>query len=154
MARLKGLEPLTHCLEGSCSIQLSYRRISVDSRPLPSAKPAPFAASFAGGAGDGNRTHATSLEGWDSTIELHSHIIGEHLNYSTKRVICQYVLSKIITTYRNHDLPKISPRLLIFCRYYGIIYGYAGVMELADVTDSKSVGSNTVRVRPPPPAPN
>ena len=28
MARLKGLEPLTHCLEGSCSIQLSYQRIS------------------------------------------------------------------------------------------------------------------------------
>ena len=28
MARLKGLEPLTHCLEGSCSIQLSYRLIS------------------------------------------------------------------------------------------------------------------------------
>ena len=28
MARLKGFEPLTHCLEGSCSIQLSYRRIS------------------------------------------------------------------------------------------------------------------------------
>ena len=26
MARLKGLEPLTHCLEGSCSIQLSYKR--------------------------------------------------------------------------------------------------------------------------------
>ena len=25
------------------------------------------------GAGDGNRTHATSLEGWDSTIELHPH---------------------------------------------------------------------------------
>ena len=28
MARLKGLEPLTYCLEGSCSIQLSYRRIA------------------------------------------------------------------------------------------------------------------------------
>ena len=28
LARLKGLEPLAHCLEGSCSIQLSYRRIS------------------------------------------------------------------------------------------------------------------------------
>ena len=27
MARLKGLEPLTHCLEGSCSIHLSYRRM-------------------------------------------------------------------------------------------------------------------------------
>ena len=56
MARQKGLEPLTYCLEGSCSIQLSYwRRIK-------------------NGAGDGNRTHATSLEGWSSTIELHPHI--------------------------------------------------------------------------------
>ena len=27
MARLKVLEPLTHCLEGSCSIHLSYRRL-------------------------------------------------------------------------------------------------------------------------------
>ena len=27
MVRLKGLEPPTHCLEGSCSIHLSYRRI-------------------------------------------------------------------------------------------------------------------------------
>ena len=27
MARLKGLEPLALCLEGRCSIQLSYRRI-------------------------------------------------------------------------------------------------------------------------------
>ena len=27
VARLKGLEPLALCLEGRCSIQLSYRRI-------------------------------------------------------------------------------------------------------------------------------
>ena len=27
MARLKRFELLTHCLEGSCSIQLSYRRM-------------------------------------------------------------------------------------------------------------------------------
>ena len=26
------------------------------------------------GASDGNRTHAASLEGWNSTIELHSHL--------------------------------------------------------------------------------
>ena len=25
LAHLKGLEPPTHCLEGNCSIQLSYR---------------------------------------------------------------------------------------------------------------------------------
>ncbi len=30
---------------------------------------------------------------------------------------------------------------------------YAGMMELADVLDSKSSGSDTVRVRPPLPAP-
>ena len=30
------------------------------------------------GASDGNRTHATSLEGWDSTIELHSHGLASH----------------------------------------------------------------------------
>ena len=54
MARQKGLEPLTYCLEGSCSIQLSYWR-------------------RCHGASDGNRTHTTSLEGWSSTTELHSH---------------------------------------------------------------------------------
>ena len=26
------------------------------------------------GAGDGNRTHVISLEGWSSTIELHPHL--------------------------------------------------------------------------------
>ena len=56
LARLKGFEPLALCLEGRCSIQLSYRR------------------KFKSGAGDGNRTHATSLEGWGSTIELHPHL--------------------------------------------------------------------------------
>ena len=59
MARQKGLEPLAYCLEGSCSIQLSYWR---------KVKP---------GASDGNRTHTTSLEGWGSTIELHPHFNGE-----------------------------------------------------------------------------
>ena len=52
---LKGFEPPTHGLEGRCSIQLSYRLIK---------------------AGDGNRTHVISLEGWCSTIELHPHACG------------------------------------------------------------------------------
>ena len=30
MARQKGLEPLTYCLEGSCSIQLSYWRMLME----------------------------------------------------------------------------------------------------------------------------
>ena len=59
LARQEGFEPPTYCLEGSCSILLSYWRIS---SPHP-----------AGGAGDGNRTHVSSLEGWCSTIELHPH---------------------------------------------------------------------------------
>ena len=33
------------------------------------------------GAGDGNRTHTTSLEGWDSTIELHPHSLERKLFY-------------------------------------------------------------------------
>ena len=55
MARQEGLEPPTYCLEGSCSIQLSYWRIYY-------------------GAGDGNRTRVSSLEGWCSTIELHPQV--------------------------------------------------------------------------------
>ena len=75
LVRLKRFELLTHGLEGRCSIQLSYRRNS--------------------GAGDGNRTHAASLEGWNSTIELHPHIslIGTALTTpvynSTIRENCQ-----------------------------------------------------------------
>ena len=63
MVRLKRFELLTHGLEGRCSIQLSYRRISALDTPAENS-----------GAGDGNRTHAASLEGWNSTIELHPHI--------------------------------------------------------------------------------
>ena len=61
MARQEGFEPPTYCLEGSCSILLSYWRIY---KTLP-------AHLRRVGAGDGNRTHVSSLEGWCSTIELH-----------------------------------------------------------------------------------
>ena len=35
--------------------------------------PAELLSHNKNGAGDGNRTHVTSLEGWRSTIELHPH---------------------------------------------------------------------------------
>ena len=63
---LGGFEPSTYGLEGRCSIQLSYRLIS-----LTTPKTNCFRK-----AGDGNRTHVSSLEGWCSTIELHPHVVG------------------------------------------------------------------------------
>ena len=50
---------------------------------------------------------------------------------------------------------RIYLKFLLTCRpSYGIIrIVHAGMMELADVLDSKSSGSDTVRVRPPPSAP-
>ena len=58
MVHLGGFEPPAHGLEVRCSIQLSYRCIFY-------------------GAGEGNRTLATSLEGWGSTTELHPQMVGE-----------------------------------------------------------------------------
>ena len=37
--------------------------------------------SFFKRAGDGNRTHVSSLEGWCSTIELHPHIFYRSSKY-------------------------------------------------------------------------
>lgn len=54
-----GFEPPTLGLEDRCSIQLSYgHELSIQSLRK---------------AGDGNRTHISSLEGWCSTTELHPH---------------------------------------------------------------------------------
>ncbi len=75
------------------------------------------------GAGDGNRTHAASLEGWNSTIELHPHLpyIGTAsttpVYNSTISRICQIIfhcfLKFFVKTFslfvfkRNHQKMKI-----------------------------------------------
>lgn len=43
--------------------------------------------SFFKRAGDGNRTHVISLEGWSSTIELHPHILFAVLCFPQRQVI-------------------------------------------------------------------
>ena len=47
--------------------------------------------SFFKRAGDGNRTHVSSLEGWCSTIELHPHVflffcVPQDKNYNITRL--------------------------------------------------------------------
>lgn len=43
--------------------------------------------SFFKRAGDGNRTHVISLEGWSSTIELHPHILFAVLCFPQRQII-------------------------------------------------------------------
>ena len=64
----EGFEPPTHGLEGRCSVQLSYWHTYMSKMLLRT-----ILTSIK--AGDGNRTHVSSLEGWCSTIELHPQII-------------------------------------------------------------------------------
>ncbi len=58
LACLERLELPTYCLEGSCSILLSYRHILTYNE-----REALFTRPALDGAGDGNRTHVFSLEG-------------------------------------------------------------------------------------------
>ncbi len=89
MARQKGFEPLAYCLEGSCSIQLSYWRVF--------------------GAGDENRTRIPSLEGWcpghcatpaygPTVRACRSPAANYQLAYhSTPLPVCQYLFYKIFS---------------------------------------------------------
>ncbi len=98
LVRLKRFELLTHGLEGRCSIHLSYRRI-------PNYVKRRFSSALQSGAGDGNRTHATSLEGWDSTTELHPHV-----NHAQRL----YILSKIDRDVKRFYVDFIK-FFIVFC---------------------------------------
>ena len=61
------------------------------------------------GAGDGNRTHVTSLEGWNSTIGLHPHILDNGVYFIIYTASSQELflinfainLNRWISSYRN-----------------------------------------------------
>ena len=106
MVSLAGLEPAAHSLEGCCSIQLSYRPIDrngghIDRHYL--------------GAGDGNRTHMISLEGWSSTTELHPQIGKRFLTRKLFQKTCLAILQQIEkivhTLFEKRDI-KINMELL------------------------------------------
>lgn len=75
-------------------------------------------------------------------------------------------LKKKIDYHQNHKICRVNLlcnnilyfalfAIDFFCRFgYNSLRQFAGVMELADVLDSKSSGSDTVPVRPRSPAPN
>ena len=61
------------------------------------------------GAGDGNRTHAASLEGWNSTIELHPRKFIPQINankfYQNKifmSTVCQRFFKIFLLNYRRY----------------------------------------------------
>ena len=68
------------------------------------------------------------------------------------KTVCQCLLTK-----KSENLSAKSRRgcldNLAWGWYTSKVPAYAGVLELADETDSKSVGGDTVWVRPPSPAP-
>ena len=60
------------------------------------------------GAGSGNRTHVSSLEGWGSTIELHLHLPLTVFNYKLFSFNCQYFFEIFLTFFFIWRKPPYS----------------------------------------------
>ena len=64
------------------------------------------------GAGDGNRTHAASLEGWNSTIELHPHL--SHFNAVSTTPVYNSTSEKNCQTIFPTFLKKFPKNFIFF----------------------------------------
>ena len=67
------------------------------------------------GAGDGNRTHAASLEGWNSTIELHPHL--SHFRAVSTTLVYNSTIQKNCQIIFATFFKKISKFSIIFLFY-------------------------------------
>ena len=72
-------------------------------------------AKKASGAGDGNRTHAASLEGWNSTIELHPHL--SHFRAVSTTPVYNSTIQKNCQIIFAAFFKKISKFSIIFVFY-------------------------------------
>ena len=91
MARQKGLEPLAYCLEGSCSIQLSYWRIDQTMERVTGIEPA-SPAWKAGALAIVLHPHAPSVEIVSLVIIAYEHGICQEENRFLKKVFSSFSL--------------------------------------------------------------
>ena len=77
------------CVERTTGIEPAFSAWEADALPLNYVR----TLDESNGAGDGNRTHVTSLEGWNSTIELHPpatvFVLHNIYYYTTFHRFCQ-----------------------------------------------------------------
>ena len=68
------------------------------------------------GAGDGNRTHAASLEGWNSTIELHPQFHNAYKVYQNIRALSNIFTRFFKIFYKKFNLPGINYKVEYFTK--------------------------------------
>lgn len=121
MARLKRFELLTHCLEGSCSIQLSYRRTGRGSKirtydhSLPKRvryQTAPYPVCFSEGA---NILHTFYTSFFECKVE-----VSKASSSKKKVIICYLTVASTVFfkfgIFRLSMFPSLDSSLISFSK--------------------------------------